>query len=71
MTVAGGVNQLLEGLRVVDLAAEPAAMTGRILADLGSCVVRPEVPGGDPFAPLRRSVLVETRSGSSHGRRAS
>jgi crotonobetainyl-CoA:carnitine CoA-transferase CaiB-like acyl-CoA transferase len=48
-------TELLEGLRIVDLAAEPAAMTGRILADLGGCVVRPELPEGDPLqaaAPL-------------------
>ena len=49
MTAAGEGNQLLEGLRVVDVAAEPAAMTGRILADLGACVVRPELPDGDPL----------------------
>ena len=39
---------LLQGLRVVDLAAEPAVMTGRILADLGADVVRPEPLSGDP-----------------------
>ncbi len=39
---------LLQGLRVVDLAGEPAVMTGRILADLGAEVVRPELPSGDP-----------------------
>ncbi len=49
MTAADEGNQLLEGLRVVDVAAEPAAMTGRILADLGACVVRPEPPDGDPL----------------------
>jgi crotonobetainyl-CoA:carnitine CoA-transferase CaiB-like acyl-CoA transferase len=47
VTVAGERNELLEGLRIVDLAAEPAAMTGRILADLGACVIRPEVAGTD------------------------
>jgi len=36
----------LQGLRVVDLAAEPAVMTGRILADLGADVIRPELPTG-------------------------
>jgi crotonobetainyl-CoA:carnitine CoA-transferase CaiB-like acyl-CoA transferase len=46
-TVQGG--DLLEGLRIVDLAAEPVAMTGRILADLGACVIRPEPPEGDPL----------------------
>ncbi len=39
---------LLQGLRVVDLAGEPAVMTARILADLGADVVRPELPAGDP-----------------------
>ena len=39
---------LLQGVRVVDLAGEPAALTGRILADLGAEVVRPEVATGDP-----------------------
>jgi len=40
---------LLAGVRVADLAAEPAAMTGRILADLGAEVVKVEPPGGDPL----------------------
>jgi crotonobetainyl-CoA:carnitine CoA-transferase CaiB-like acyl-CoA transferase len=40
---------LLEGVRVVDLAGEPAAMTGRVLADLGADVVKVELPGGDPL----------------------
>ncbi len=46
---------LLAHLRVVDLAGEPAAMTGRILADLGAEVVKVETPAGDPLrtvAPL-------------------
>ncbi len=42
---------LLGGVRVVDLAGEPAAMTGRILADLGADVVR-VVAGADPLAAL-------------------
>ena len=33
---------LLEGLRVVDLAGEPAAMAGRVLGDLGADVVMVE-----------------------------
>jgi crotonobetainyl-CoA:carnitine CoA-transferase CaiB-like acyl-CoA transferase len=45
-------DTLLDGVRVVDLAGEPAAMTGRILADLGAEVIRIEPPGGDP---LRRT----------------
>jgi crotonobetainyl-CoA:carnitine CoA-transferase CaiB-like acyl-CoA transferase len=40
---------LLSGVRVVDLAGEPAEMTGRILADLGADVVKVEPPGGDPL----------------------
>jgi crotonobetainyl-CoA:carnitine CoA-transferase CaiB-like acyl-CoA transferase len=47
---------LLAGVRVVDLAGEPAAITGRILADLGADVVRVEPPSGDPLRrqdPLR------------------
>ncbi|HUY22792.1 MAG TPA: CoA transferase [Acidimicrobiales bacterium] len=42
-------ESLLAGLRVLDLAGEPAAMTGRILADLGAEVVKLEPPGGDPL----------------------
>lgn len=40
---------LLAGVRVVDLAGEPAAMTARILADLGADVVRAEPAAGDPL----------------------
>jgi crotonobetainyl-CoA:carnitine CoA-transferase CaiB-like acyl-CoA transferase len=40
---------MLEAVRVVDLAGEPAAMTGRILCDLGAEVVKVEGPGGDPL----------------------
>ena len=43
---------LLDGVRVVDLAGEPAAMTGRILADLGADVVLVEPPGGHPLRAL-------------------
>ncbi|HXZ61130.1 MAG TPA: CoA transferase [Acidimicrobiales bacterium] len=43
---------LLQGVRVVDLAGEPAAMTGRILADLGAEVVRAVPATGDPLAEL-------------------
>lgn len=46
-------NELLEDVRIVDVAAEPAAMTGRILADLGASVIRPEVPGGDLLREAR------------------
>jgi crotonobetainyl-CoA:carnitine CoA-transferase CaiB-like acyl-CoA transferase len=37
---------------VVDLAGEPAAMTGRLLADLGADVVLVEPPGGSPLRAL-------------------
>ncbi len=40
---------LLQGIRVVDLAAEPGQITGRLLADLGAEVVKVEPPGGDPL----------------------
>ena len=40
---------LLAGTRVVDLAGEPAAMTGRILADLGADVIKIEAAEGDPL----------------------
>lgn len=43
---------LLQGVRVVDLAGEPAAVSGRILADLGAEVVRVVPPTGDPLADL-------------------
>ncbi len=47
--------KLLEGVRVLDIAGEPLAMTGRLLADMGAEVVKLEPPGGDPLrtaAPL-------------------
>lgn len=40
---------LLVGTRVVDLAGEPAAMAGRLLADLGAEVLLPETPAGHPL----------------------
>ena len=45
----GSEAALLDGVRVVDLAGEPAAMAGRILADLGAEVTVPEAPGGHPL----------------------
>ena len=43
------MHALLDGLRVVDLAGEPAAIAGRVLADLGAEVVLVEPPGGHPL----------------------
>ena len=39
-------TSLLEGVRVVDLAGQPAAAAGRVLADLGADVVLVEPPEG-------------------------
>ena len=38
----------LTGLRVVELAAEPVASAGKLLADMGADVILVEPPGGDP-----------------------
>jgi len=46
-------EKLLQGVRVADLAGEPAAMTGRILADMGADVIKLEPPGGDPLRTAR------------------
>ena len=43
---------LLAGTRVVDLAGEPAAMAGRILADLGAEVILVEPHAGHPLRVL-------------------
>jgi crotonobetainyl-CoA:carnitine CoA-transferase CaiB-like acyl-CoA transferase len=48
---------LLAGTRVVDVAGEPAAMAGRILADLGAEVVLVEPPGGHPLRALPHRFL--------------
>lgn len=45
---------LLDGVRVVDLAGEPAAIAGRVLADLGADVVLVEPPEGVPLRRLPR-----------------
>ena len=42
-------RSLLDGLRVLDAAGEPAALSGRILADLGAEVLKLEPAGGDPL----------------------
>ncbi|MFN8035843.1 MAG: CoA transferase [Acidimicrobiia bacterium] len=41
-------ERLLDGVLVLDLAGEPAAMTGRLLADLGAEVVTVEPTAGSP-----------------------
>ena len=48
---------LLAGTRVIDLAGEPAAMAGRILADLGAEVILVEPREGHPLRALPRRFL--------------
>ncbi len=48
---------LLAGTRVIDLAGEPAAMAGRILADLGAEVILVEPRGGHALRALPRRFL--------------
>ena len=48
-TSAHRPRSLLDGVVVLDLTAAPGAMAGRMLADLGADVVRPEPPTGDPL----------------------
>ena len=48
---------LLAGTRVLDLAGEPAAMAGRILADLGAEVILVEPRAGHPLRALPRRFL--------------
>ncbi len=52
----------LTGLRVIDMAGEPLAMAGRILADLGAQVIKLEPPGGDP---LRKRAPLHPGNGTS------
>jgi len=42
----------LDGVRVVDLAGEPGAIAGRVLADLGADVALVEPPAGHPLRDL-------------------
>jgi benzylsuccinate CoA-transferase BbsE subunit len=51
----------LAGVRVLDVAGEPLASAGRILADLGADVVLVEPPGGSPAR--RVPPLLRTASG--------
>lgn len=57
-------EKLLSGTRVLEIAGEPLAMAGRILADLGAEVLKVEPPHGDPLrdAPPLRSGGSEPRS---------
>jgi crotonobetainyl-CoA:carnitine CoA-transferase CaiB-like acyl-CoA transferase len=59
---------LLDGVRVVDLAGEPAAMACRVLADLGADVVLVEAPQGSPFGSFLTTGLhgVPARAASSY-----
>ena len=54
----GGDGLVLEGLRVVELAGDPAGeMVGKLLAELGADVVKVEPPEGSPtraHRPVRR-----------------
>src|SRR6266700_3435353 len=48
---------LLAGIRILDLAGEPAAMAGRILAALGAEVILVEPRAGHPLRALPRRFL--------------
>ena len=55
MEAEHGVSEqstLLDGIRVVDLAGEPAAIAGRVSADLGADVVRVEPSSGSSLRGL-------------------
>ncbi|MGI8796646.1 MAG: CoA transferase [Acidimicrobiia bacterium] len=56
-------SPLLEGVGVVDLAGEPAAMAGRILADLGADVVKVELPDGDPLRAVDPNRFLASNAG--------
>lgn len=55
-------TRLLKGIRVIDLAGEPLAMTGRLLADMGAEVVKLEAAAGDP---LRQATPLSTGDSTS------
>jgi len=44
----GRKMDLLEGIRILDLADEKASFCSKLLADLGARVIKIERPGGDP-----------------------
>src|SRR6266508_3110143 len=58
-------SPLLEGTHVVDLAGEPAAIAGRILADLGATVVKVELPDGDPLRAADPNRFLATNAGKA------
>lgn len=43
-----GERNLLQGLRILDLADEKASFCSKLLADMGADVIKVERPGGDP-----------------------
>jgi benzylsuccinate CoA-transferase BbsE subunit len=46
--VTPGARGNLDGIRVLDLTAEPGFLAGKLLAELGADVVKVEPPAGDP-----------------------
>lgn len=59
----------LAGVRVLDLADRPAALAGRLLADLGAEVILVEPPGGNPvrhLAPFADDLPGPERSFAHH-----
>ena len=47
MEVKGQKQNLLDGIRILDLADEKASFCSKLLADLGAHVIKIERPGGD------------------------
>lgn len=47
MTYTGEKEDLLQGIRILDLADEKASFCSKVLADLGALVIKAEKPGGD------------------------
>ena len=61
--IDGAGTRLLEGLRVLDLTGVSGQLSGRLLADLGADVVKPELPAGDTtrrLAPFARAGDAQT-----------
>jgi crotonobetainyl-CoA:carnitine CoA-transferase CaiB-like acyl-CoA transferase len=48
MEAKGQKNSFLRGIRILDLADEKASFCSKLLADMGSTVIKVERPGGDP-----------------------